>query len=339
MRIWKSQSFLDRKFPNGRDDIRRELQEVIAPAGISHYVVGTFNNDARPSYCSSIIRNTLPDLLTPLLEEGPKLGIEVRPMFLPFHWHATVDLGQDASEIGRRLYQPGGKVILEKNGVGRLCASWDENIETALRLLTDLLDNYDLKGLNLDALRYMHSQKWGARWICLCEACRARHKQYIGKEVLTDEDLANPGIAYSFVKHKNRQIRKLIEPLGELTRSRGVQKLALDARAWYFETAVTGGQEWADWAREGLVDQIVTMNYAAEGHVERLKQHLAVLAGTGAELYDGMGLKWSGGSMTTQEMVDLAKQAAQLGADGIKIFSAADLTAEQIAALAELSRL
>lgn len=333
MIIWKSQSSLLSVFPNGREDIKRKL-EFLAQTGIRYYTFKPFGTTEGACYKSSLVNNVNRDLVTPILEESSKLGIEARPTFLPFHWFYHLNIGQKYDSLLARMYQPGG-VLTDVQHERKLCSSWNENIEVALRLLEDFFRHYDFPGLHLDAIRYMHSRRVLAETLCQCEACQCLNEKYIGKKILSDEDLQLPGIHYQLLQYRITQITKLLSEIRQITKRKGIP-LSIDAKP-DIHVACVHGQNWAQWARDDLVDDIVTMNYATQGHVNNIQTQRAVLAGTKAKLYDGIGLKWSGGETSVEQMIQFADQAKKLGCDGIKIYSADPLTQEQANALLTLS--
>lgn len=287
------------------------------------------------TYDTGIFQAGASDLLAPLLRAGRHSGVEVEPWLLPF----TADLlvGEQREDLfPRRAYQSAEFAGLvsgvdakssdlpgaAKNGV-TLCPSWPENRARAMRILGDLIERCgpNLTGIDLDMARYPNAD---TSWYhpCHCEACRAAYRERLGLDVLGAEDLGQPGVAYELTRFRCDVIGGLVEEMRDVTRQAGL-RLTMSARADFYGSAVLEGQDWPCWARQGLVDAVFTMSYWTDRQIHRrhATEHSAMMRASGACLhYDGVGRRSSMGENAIDDVLVLARDAAEAGADGVSIF-------------------
>jgi uncharacterized lipoprotein YddW (UPF0748 family) len=138
--------------------------------------------------------------------------------------------------------------------------------------------------------------------------------------MLTAEDLKIPGILQKFLNFRGENIRSLVEQARTIVKNAGVS-FSMAARANYFGSALVEGQDWVQWARDGLMDFICPMNYTTDREVHKEKLSLQMnLIDTAVPIYDGIGRKSSAGENTTAQMIRQAEDALHLGARGVTIF-------------------
>lgn len=278
------------------------------------------------SYNSSVFQGEKTDLLGPLAKVGKREGIEVEPWLLPFRPHLMED--ETEAEVLSRTYRP--MVKNDKNDVAgyaaagkRLCPTWPENRARGVRMLQDYIKNpgSDLTGICLDYMRYGDAGTcWDAP--CHCAACRKEYVKLIGKDSLTAEDLKLPGVLYRFLQFRNRCIRELVEEFRDLTRKAGL-RLTLCARVQFFDYALVEGQDWPQWARDGLIDIIFLMNYSLERaeHRQRAELGMNLTRDRGrCLLCDGVGKLSSLGENPTENLVTFIRDSLDVGVDGISIY-------------------
>lgn len=299
----------------GEDKLKTQLDNAVK-AGIDILIpmIQTHKYQTKVYYKSSIDGIDIDNRLTPLMKFANERKIEVHPMIL-----TNCDLGISKEEYIRRSYQSGKADQDRKDRLGRPCASWKETREGVLDIIQDIIKYYPVSGIHLDAIRYMDTGR-SLKWPCECEACQAEYKYLIGKDMLTAEDLKIPGILQKFLSFRCNNIKSVVEKARKTVNAAGLV-LSLAARADYFETALVEGQDWILWAKEGLMDYICPMNYTTdrEDHIKKLSLQMKLIGKT-VPIYDGIGRKWSGGEITTAQMIQQAEDAIELGASGITIF-------------------
>ena len=286
------------------------------------------------------------DLLTPLLRAAKAEGVEVEPWLLPFRQHLLT--GENEAEVCSRAYQPLGwedttdpsAYMIGGGRAGtRPCATWPENRARGIVMLRDYIENHgaDLAGIDMDYIRYGDVDMcW--KDPCHCDACRKHYADLFGKDTITAEELELPGVRYQFIHFRNRCIRELVEEIRDITLKAGL-RLTMSARAQVFDYAIAEGQNWPQWARDGLIDAVFVMNYSTDRteHRQRVETHVSLLRDRGGVLHcDGVGKMSSAGENTTDNLVAYARDALAAGADGISIFhynGMADADFEAIGAL------
>ena len=312
-------------------------------AGIGVYMCHTYPIGRHPAgyfspgvtYDATVFQAETHDLLTPLLLAARDSGVEAEPWLLPF----TTDLlrGERHDDLfPGRAYQSAEYAGLvagvdasasdvpgaATNGK-TLCPSWPENRARTLRILHDLVERHGahLTGIDLDMIRYPNAN---TSWYhpCHCGACRAAYQERLGTSILQPEDLQRPGVAYELTRFRADVISAMVEEMREITRKAGL-RLTMSARADFYGSAVLEGQDWPRWAREGLVDAVFTMSYWTDRQVHRrhAEEHGALMRDRGSCLhYDGVGRRSSMGENPIDQVIELAHDAAEAGADGVSIF-------------------
>jgi len=307
----------------GSDEKIRKKLNQLSRAKVD--IILPFVHDATKMWYNSKLEGVKKeDVLTTVLSEAEKCNIQVHPVVLPI---MSLGLGEDRL---RRAYKP-------TRHAGVFCASWPENRETGIRIVKDILENHDVHGIHLDAIRYIDT---GESLVnpCMCEACSSSYIKEIGKSVIKAEDLKVPGILYKFIDFRRRNIRGLVEEVRKITNSHGI-KLSMAARANYFQSALVEGQDWVEWARDGLMDFICPMNYSTDNEIHKTKiQGQMKLIGDSVPIYDGIGRKSSAGEITPKQMIRQAEDALEAGAKGITIFHLNAMTDEDFDVLRELKK-
>lgn len=272
------------------------------------------------AYKSRLFQNTGEDLLTPLLREARRAGVEVEPWLLPFDPNRHV--GETPEDLAARRYHSDDPDAMSKKG-RVLCASWPENRARAVLRLQDYLQGHgdDLTGIHMDAIRYVDTGL-SLEHPCRCAACKAKYLELFGTDTITAKDLAAPGARHKFLQFRGRNIRSLVEEIRDITNRAGL-KLSMAARADYLNWALVEGQDWVQWAKNGLVDSLYAMSYFVdrETHRRHAATHARLLKGIGNFIHgDGLGKKSSFGGLTTEELIAFGNDALEAGAAALAIF-------------------
>lgn len=300
-------------------------------AGVTVYIPFVISG-GRHYFESSVLGPPERDLLGPVLEAGQSLGMEVHPI---------VGLGT----VGVRGKDGGVYEPVDVYGRGEEipewakdwpCAVWEENRTLTEEVAEDLMATYRPDGLHMDYIRYPNSIVLDA-YPCGCPRCREERVKWLGKELPDAEDLARPGVVYKEVQMRGRFVRNLVERLRGVTHKAGIP-LSMAARARYLKDAVPEGQDWAEWARDGLVDIVTPMSYnpCFDRFQRFVSEHLPLLRDTGATYWAGIGRRSSLGVIDAEMMERQIRYALDQGADGVCLFHAAALEKEDLGVLASL---
>ncbi len=293
------------------DDAANRRLDQLAHAGADLLFAYVTPEEGTFYYDTTVAGVAKDDRLTRIAQLAQQRGIMVQPWVFP------------NGPIDRSRYEPGadGGYIsgIDSERDGMPCATWVKNTEVGPIIARDMLDHHDIDGIHLDMVRY----KDGPHTLthpCQCTACRAMYRKHIGKDRLTAEDLKTPGVLYKFIQFRCACMRPAVERCRQLAEQYGVP-MTMAARTDYFNWALPEGQDWVQWARDGLFDLIATMNYNTnrQPHLDLVKQHVALLDGCVPHL-DGIGRFSSFGEMDAKQMIRFADDAIDAGAHGISIF-------------------
>ncbi len=220
------------------------------------------------------------------------------------------------------------------------CPNHPEFKKQMLEAIGARLEEYGsrINGIHLDFIRSINSLL-GWQFPCGCEACRALRMKYFGFEMPTEEDKKLPAYIYKEHAILNRNLTETVAAIKKLTESRGRQ-LSMAARSdyansadirgkpvWGIGPAVLEGQDWADWAADGIVDAINTMNYHTnfDFFLDNLNAHMRLTKGAKAELSPGLAVESSMGRNEPGEFRRRMQAIHDAGAKSLCIFCKQDI--------------
>jgi len=326
-------------------DIRREggPEAVIRrcrDAGIDQYLAFPHKaNDADTldhTYPSTLQEGRTGDLLAPFARAARQEGLRVEPWWIPAHVRRKTDSDANRAAWAYRSPMPEGN---KKHG-NTPCMTWPEVRAAAIEHLHDLINKggQDLTGIHMDVIRYADNPT-SLSQPCQCDACRREYRRRLGLNAVTAEDLKDPGALHLFLAFRGAMIRSLVEQAQDITQRAGL-RLSLAARALFFNDALVEGQDWAAWARDGLVDAVYTMNYFVDRqrHTRHLHHHVRLLSeAPTVEHRDGIGRKSSFGELATPEaLIAHIDDVREAGVEGVSIFHYNGMTDADFAALKQI---
>ena len=187
-----------------------------------------------------------------------------------------------------------------------------------------------LMGLQLDFIRAPNARCL-LDYPCGCEACRAARQRYYGFEMPPEAVLREPWYVYKEAARLNAHVRAAVIAVAVVTHRFG-RKLSMAARSNYANSmdsngdlgpAVLEGQDWAEWATDGILDEIIPMNYhtSHECFVDNLHAHLRLLAGTPVKFTSGVARESSMGLLPPSEFRRRFEALSTAGVKGAFIFN------------------
>jgi len=211
------------------------------------------------------------------------------------------------------------------------CPSKKEVTDFWLEVYSNLIENYNIDGLQLDYIRYPVSlpNDYG---FCYCETCRNNFKNQTQFDPLkiTEED--NPELWKKWIDYRKDQITTFVKNVKVLLEENQPSvKLSADVFPLFEESINFKFQDWGNWLNKGYLDEIFTMSYTPE--VEQVKyesEFLVEQLPNGIKGYVGLG-PFMG--FRPEILIKEIFYAQNAGADGICLFSFGSLTSEQIDAL------
>ena len=222
-----------------------------------------------------------------------------------------------ADPVNRTLLESELQEMEERFGIrlAKTCGNNPHNREAFLKALDAFAAEYAgrIVGIQLDFIRNDNALLL-MDYPCRCDACRALCRRYLGVEVPDRTMLQSPAVLYKFLEIRNANVRKTLAEARRITARHGLT-LSIAARAnyinapditdapvWGLGPAVLEGQDWVEWAEDGLVDVVNTMNYHTDLTLYKnvLDDHVRLMDGRLNMLQEGIGISSSMGEITPE---------------------------------------
>jgi len=253
------------------------------------------------------------------LREAQKRNLTVHPWFCVFTESAK------AGEIGRHPEW----LVRGPTGVeaGAVNPANPEARDYERGLMTDLLRNYPETGwIHLDYIRYPCEPT--EPFYGFDERSRALFRAETGADPLAMKAKDTGNMMWAeWLRWNGRQVtlfirelRRDFESLGRPIRISAAVFPAADA------SKIMIGQDWADWARAGLVDMVCPMLYTNSADLFDSYAREAISFGSDkCRVCLGIGIGTSHNQSSPQGMAGQVKFAREAGADGVVFFSGSSL--------------
>ena len=217
------------------------------------------------------------------------------------------------------------------------CGNREDNREFFLAAAEKLAAEYGsrLNALHLDFIRNDTALTL-LDFPCQCQVCKDLYKRFFGVETLTAEMRKNPAVLYKLAALRCKNIRKTAEAMKRIAEKHGL-RLSIAARAnyvnsaditvppvWGLGPAVIEGQDWVEWADEGIIDELFPMNYHTEiGLFESvLKDHKRLLGDKAVKmLFPGVGVESSMGINSPEEVARRLEIVKNNDLPGVMLFN------------------
>ena len=233
------------------------------------------------------------------------------------------------------------------------CPNHPHNRQSMIANTMKLAEEYAgrVEAIHLDAIR-TENALLTRDFPCECEACRALRKRFLGYEILSEDDLKNPGIIYKELDWKNSSISEIVQAVKAIADKNNL-RLTMAGRAnylnqpdiekapvWGLGPAVMEGQDWVKWSDNGWVDEIYTMNYHTDKTLftRVLNEHIRLLRGSGAGFYSGIGVESSMGKNQPEQVAEYIQKVKALGLNGCVFFNKTDVFEPEYEAVIKASR-
>jgi len=258
------------------------------------------------------------DPLKPLVAACQARGVKVHPWFCVFTEGRRSRLLREHPEYIAKIEDP-------QEPHQWACACRPQVQDYLLALYADVARRYRPAGLHLDYIRT------GGR--CKCDYCREQmHSRGV------DLDVAGPGDpAYQrWTDWRAAQVSGFVARLREFTRDEGME-LSAAVYPEYPECVTEQAQDWADWAKKGLVDFLFPMNYtdSAEEAKARAADHVARVDGAAA-VWEGLAQSLSRRTLSPEALMEQVTGVLEVGADGVVLFEYRGVGDEHIRAINSL---
>jgi uncharacterized lipoprotein YddW (UPF0748 family) len=297
--VWLHQTKFDRDETIARQQITA-LFDDYKQTGINNlYCYYTLQEENRLSW----------DYLKVIIDEGHKRGIGIHPIFCPGH---EINLEQALKEHpGWLIRDLNGKPYPSYNpALPAVRKFWMEKISKALE--------YDIDGIHLDYIRYPVNQRFSYDSL----TCTLFKQEY-GSSPLDVSHDSGSMIWCEWIRWNERRIMVFVREIHDLIRKSG-KKIQLGADV-FPDTAISPveiGQNWGEWAREGIIDFVCPMFYT--NNQELFTEYLGKankLAGKKCSVYPGIGIVTSHNKITKEILLEEVLISQKTGVRGVVFFS------------------
>ncbi len=168
-----------------------------------------------------------------------------------------------AAEHTKSAFAAAGRLMSNSRGETApwLCPTDPRNRQLLRRIVSELVTNYEVDGLQFDYLRYP------GRDYCLCQRCRGQFAADTGARISQSPQDVLPGGPYAaqFNKWRQGQLTALLSDLVAQARA-ARPDIAISAAVFprWKEHSARFGQDAARWVELGLLDFVAPMNYTAD---------------------------------------------------------------------------
>jgi len=249
------------------------------------------------------------DYLSVIVDEGHKRGIGIHPVFCPGH-----DIRPDQAlkeHPGWLIRDMNGKVYPNYNlALPAVRKYWVEKISKALE--------YDIDGIHLDYARFPVNQRFSYDSI----TCAMFSQEY-GISPLDDSHDSGSIIWCEWIKWNEKQVTAFVREVHDLIKASG-KKVLLGADVFpsIDISPVEIGQNWGEWARDGIIDFVCPMLYINNTGLFREYLEKAVKnSASRCEVYAGIGMVTSHNKITREILEQEIRIAREVGAQGVVFFS------------------
>lgn len=304
---------------DGEDELKRRVGEL-ADAGFDLIVPCVKNPPGAVDFFTDVadVNPAYPtwDPLKVLIDAGQAQGVKVHAWFCVFPEGERSKLLREhpeyKAEIGEKMRWA--------------CACRPEVQDYVFELYKSLAQHYHPAGLHLDYMRT------GAP--CKCEYCKSQ----MSERGVNIEDVDRGTRDFeTWTQWRVGRITDFVRQVDELTKAEGIE-LSAAVFSGYPDCIVSQGQDWIQWAEQGLVDYLFPMTYTQSLRVAvmRTVAHLAQVGGK-VPVWEGLCKRASRiAQCTPEELVEQMKGVLDTGAQGVVVFSYGSLTPEDFEAIGAL---
>jgi uncharacterized lipoprotein YddW (UPF0748 family) len=318
--VWMHPGFFGPEKASAVEKIRTTLDEY-QKAGINTVII-LVKDTAGRVYYSSRIGPADPrwdwDFFAEFLAEARKRNMQVHPWFCVFP--ETSILGQVREHPEWLIQSPKREFVGSVNPALAAVREYERN------LMMEVAARYGVDWIHLDYIRFP------------CEPTEPYYsydpetirlfKEYSGVDLgaLKARDSGNM-FWNEWLDWNGAQVTQFIRELKESLMAFG-RKIRISAAVFpnAANARVLIGQDWAAWAKEGLVDMLCPMLYTNHAQFFEKFSKQAVDIGRGfCQVCPGIGIGTSHNQNTPEGMIEQMKISKSLGADGVIFFSSSSL--------------
>ena len=253
-------------------------------------------------------------------------------------WKITWNLEDAPKEFIEKM-RAAGRTQVSATGepLNWLCPSHPENVKLELNVLLEIVENYDVDGVQLDYIRYPGAHA------CYCEECRKRFALATQTEIddwpaavlpkgisvgepsrarQVGETSRARFLTNAYTEWRVQQITRLVRLLHKRARELKPDiKISAAVFGGYPACVTSIGQDWVAWAKAGYLDFVCPMNYTEDTtYFTNLLENQLALLPKGFTIYPGIGATATNSLLTADAVIGQIYLARLLGASGWTIF-------------------
>ena len=253
-------------------------------------------------------------------------------------WKITWNLEDAPKEFIEKM-RAAGRTQVSATGepLNWLCPSHPENVKLELNVLLEIVENYDVDGVQLDYIRYPGAHA------CYCEECRKRFALATQTEIddwpasvlpkgisvgetsrsrQVGEISRSRFLRNAYTEWRVQQITRLVRLLHKRARELKPDiKISAAVFGGYPACVTSIGQDWVAWAKAGYLDFVCPMNYTEDTtYFTNLLENQLALLPKGFTIYPGIGATATNSLLTADAVIGQIYLARLLGASGWTIF-------------------
>jgi len=209
------------------------------------------------------------------------------------------------------------------------CPSNPEVKEHVRNCFLDVVENYDVDGINFDYVRYPSVD------YCFCDGCLARFKEWMDKELSADriETLSAIKDRLTYVqafpkKWDDFRRKQITDLVGQIyRRSHDIKPgiiVSADVFPSFDDAYNNRFQDWKLWMKMGIMDLLCPMIYTPDFDTWVTQAEDAVASANGRHVYAGIGA-WR---VDPEGSIQRILKAREIGAQGTSLFAYSSVTSD-----------
>jgi len=272
--------------------------------GIAHY--------KSTIYPPSLSFRAYGDQLSKCIEAAHKNGLRIHV------WKSCWRIDSAPDDFTNKM-KKADRLMVSSNGntAEWLCPSNPDNLRHEKDSVRELLQNYQVDGIQLDFIRFKDSHT------CFCAGCRSRFEKDTGRKAVKWPIPAdNSELRKEFNRWRCEQITRLVRDVRAIARTMKPEvKISAAVYGYYPQVSESIAQDWGSWLKEGLVDFVCPMNYVDDAdQFRKLVQKQMALPSAANRIYPGIGITASESRLTPIQAMEQLTILRKEGATGFALF-------------------
>jgi uncharacterized lipoprotein YddW (UPF0748 family) len=230
--------------------------------------------------------------------------------------------GRGTTEFFKNI--PEDRIQVDVSGMKQniwLCPSHPENLKMEMDAFLELA-KMGVDGIHFDYIRYPSEKN------CFCFGCRERFEKQIGRKVENwpqDVRKKDSELFDSWKRFREANITALVKDVSQRVRKEcpGIEISAAVFHG-YNSNALSVGQNWVQWCKDGYLDFVCPMNYyggSNKAFENLVNMQCNALKGSKVKMRPGLGLScWKERFKDALTMTNQIKIVRNAGLDGFIVF-------------------